>query len=154
MKVAARGVPDWQGSFVDGAASFVLLPACADPALYFALPRLASLAQRSDGSPDVSLEFVSDRNGAGPENSLYASLHLGLQRGGSLEDAHRLVAERSPGAALMPAALTTGTVWHLECEMAALLPRIETTVTFETARLLDALRALGTGGASVPFRIA
>jgi hypothetical protein len=201
MSSAARGTPDWQNSFGDDTGDYVLLPACADAALYFALPRLAALAERSDGSPDFFLEFVSDRNGAGPEDSLYASVHLGLERGGSLEDAHRLVAERSTGAALMPAALGTGTVWHLECgrlhktspfawtdaqrasiyarlspemgtllygalaqgavqvakaalecEMAALLPRIEATVTFETARLVDALCALGSGDGSVPFR--
>ena len=40
----------------------------------------------------------------------------------------------------------------VECEMAAFLPRIETTVTFHRAGLQEALGSLNPGGSSVPFR--
>ena len=199
MIAAAHGTPDWQGFFLT--ENFSVLPAYGDASLYFAVPRVARLAEKSDRSPEFFLEFVSDRNGAGPGESLYATIDMGLTRDGDLTETYGLLAQRGPGVGLMPATFTTGTFWHLECvdlhetapfawedaqravihtrigtktaellygslaggalqiaraavecEMAAFLPRIESTVTFHTASLLEALGTLSPGGRSVPFR--
>jgi hypothetical protein len=196
---ALRGNPDWQGSIL--AENFALLPAYGDDHLYFAMPRIARLARNIEGSPDFFLEFVSDRNSAGPDQSLYSIIKMGLTRDGDAKAAYQLLASDNPGAVLMPVTFTTGTCWHLECddaretapfawenaeratiycrvaaktgqllyaalgsggmtvaraavecEMAAFLPRIESTVTFNAANLLASLRMLNPGGSNVPFR--
>jgi hypothetical protein len=57
---------------------------------------------------------------------------------------------------LVYAALATGTITvakaAVECGMAAFLPRIESTVTFNAANLLASLATLNPGGSSVAFR--
>jgi hypothetical protein len=198
--MATNGTPDWQNSF--GTENFTLLPAYRDASMFFVVPRVVWLAER-DGSPDFFLEFVSDHNGAGKEESLYATIELGLTRARDTADAYRfLLVERKSDATLMPATFTTETFWHLECEdvhetgpfawedmeratihrriptktalllysaleqgralpmaraaveceMAAFLPRIESTVTFNRASLHEALGSLNPGGPGVPFR--
>jgi len=196
---AAQGNPDWQGSFrLDKSA---ILAAWGEPNLCFAMPLAARLAERA-GAPDFFLEFVSDRNTSNPDDSLYATLAMGLTRDDDLAEAYSAVKRRNAGAALLPVLFTTGTYWHLECggqnetrpfawedarmaglqcrlspktaqllyaaleggavslaraavecEMAAFLPRIEATVTFQTAELLAELAALSSapGSATAPF---
>lgn len=195
----ARGAPDWQGAFRTQQAS--LLPGYEDENLFFAVPQSARLAERDDHTPDFILEFVSDRNDASPDQSLYAVIRMGLHWGDSIGEAYDVLKQRQPGAVMMPAMFPTGTVWHLqcrelyqtapfawedarrasihcrigaqianllyasleggtlplarvalECQIAAFLPRIESTVSFEPASLLQALATLNPGGRSVPFR--
>lgn len=111
---AAQGNPDWQGGIVT--EDFLLLPAYGDARLYFALPRLARLARKANGAPEFFLEFVSDRNGAKPEESLYAMIDMGLLRVSDLASAYGLLTRTHPGVTLTPATFTTGTYWHLECD--------------------------------------
>jgi len=110
---SARGNPDWQGTIAT--EDFYLLRAYSDPGLRFALPRAARLARRADGSPWFFLEFISDRNGAKPEESLYAMIDVGLNRESDLSSALGLLSRAQPGVTLMPATFTTGNYWHLEC---------------------------------------
>ena len=110
---SAQGNPDWQGAMT--AENFYLLPAYGAPDLWFALPRCVHLARKADGLPEFFLEFISDRNGAKPEDSLYAVIDMGLNRESDLVSAYGLLPRTQSGVTLMPVTFTTGTYWHLEC---------------------------------------
>ncbi len=209
--IAARGLPDWQHA--SGNDQFQLLGAYGEDGLYFAVPRTAALAVRSDGSPDFFLEFVSDKNAPGPDQSLYAVLRMGLTPGGNLIAAAGLLDQPRSEAALLPMSFNGGNRLHLrvgdsvetapfawtsathaaiearlsplsarllyaalhrseggvegaglgglvqtaiECEVAAVLPRLDLQVRFDPGRVLPSLRDHFRGGPlaedhSLPF---
>jgi hypothetical protein len=194
--VNVAGNPDFQKAF--GVETFNFLPAYGDARFYFLLPRIVTLARRRDQTLDFVLEFVDVAGGESPK----ATINMCLTREEDIQGAYKLLAERAPGAALIPAALTPETYWCFEGrgvhesdafawedvnhariyrripldlakliyaalgenaalpmiraaiggEVAAFLPRIETSVSFDPASLLAALAGLNPGGGSVPFQ--
>jgi hypothetical protein len=113
MNAAAQGSPDWQGNTLT--EDFIVVTAYDDEHLFFAIPRNARLARKADNSPQFFLEFVSDRNDARIEDSLYAVIDLGFECSGDFSAAYDTITKGVPSAALMPATFTTGTYCHLEC---------------------------------------
>ena len=194
-----KGTPDWRGSFrID---DFTLLPAYGQDNLFLFFPRVALLAEKSDKTPDFSLEFISDFNATRAEDSLYATINIGLTREADTGSAYRSLTERCPAGTMVPATFAPDTRWHIEsgdvhatepfaweeaerarilqripttlgtliygalargsttvlrsaieCEIPSILPRVEATVTFDTARLLGTLADLERGGTNVPLQ--
>ena len=198
--IAARGMPDWQT--VVKTEQFDLLGGYDDAGLCFAVPRAARLANLADGTPDLLLEFVADRNTPNPDDYLYAMLAMGLEIDADLATAHAALQAAGNNAALLPCTFTTGCYLHLElgdtrfsapfawqdaghttinarlepgaatlfygalgngspavasaaleCELAAILPRLDLDLRFDPAAVVAALRqALDPDGSGVPFR--
>src|SRR5690242_18540314 len=113
QSIAVQSLPDWQQ--VIRSESVDLLSAYDNPRLYFAVPKVARLATRPDGSPEFFLEFFSDQSDPDVDHSLYAMLHMGLEQEGDVEKAYTALSQAHSGVALLPLAFSTGTYCHLEC---------------------------------------
>jgi hypothetical protein len=137
---AWSGTPDWQGSFrID---NFTLLPAYGRNDLFLFFPRVALLAKKNDKTPDFSLEFVSDFNASRVEDSLYATINIGLTREVDTGSVYRRLTELYPAGAMIPATFAPDTRWHIEsgdlhetqpfaweeAERARILQRVPTTL--------------------------
>ncbi|KAA0677168.1 hypothetical protein DS843_24565 [Roseomonas genomospecies 6] len=100
-----------------------MFPAYRADRVFLAVPRSVELASRADQSPDFFLEFFSDENAPDDDQSLSASLHMGLVRGGdhaSLRDDPSLFPTGSApnsahGPVVFPASLAPGATWYFEC---------------------------------------
>ncbi|CAG9203484.1 conserved hypothetical protein [Paraburkholderia sabiae] len=149
--VAAQGTPCWQS--VIRTETFDLLSAYDDPQLYFALPKTASLATTSDGSPMFFLEFFSDRNDPNIDNSLYAMIEMTLEQDGDLSTAYDILGKTRSGVTLLPFTFTTGSYVHVECGdshasapfawQSAKRATINARISLLTARLLYGALATG-----------
>ena len=100
-----QGHLDWQGR--RPGEFFDRLPAFGMSGMSYALPRVARLARRADGSPWFYLEFFSAKNDPDLANSVYAMVEMGIEQAGELAD--------EPGEPAVALAFTSGNQVHMAC---------------------------------------